>query len=478
MSTRQTKKTITRGASKDKFLSLESTDGRVKYIKTTGLCWEVTKSMRMLLRKTQSFRLKKFPVSFWNYTNLGEHGAHMTEAEVESWADAGFTVLQSPGFDPNDNAQKDHIIKLLNWADKLGMKLILCDPRCYAKKGKDGKPPVDYADGIRSALADFGNHPALFGFHVGDEPNAKFKNTFFECYRIQKEIAPHLHPFANLAPCWDPAAASLSYVGTDTWPNYLDEFVKKSNADLVGYDCYAQMASGDGDKGWNIYYRNLRLYREAALRNGIPFWNTILSVGHYQFRCPSQDEIRWQFNTSIAAGANGIVWFFYYMRQPHGNFRMSPVDEHWDKTQTYYDIRRVQKSFHRRYGDLFNRLVSTRVSFLFRTYGEGEMFKPDDLLKNIEDALTHITLMLIGEFMDIEGKRYVMFVNNSMAENGLFRITFQKNVKTFSWDWNGKEYEGGAYCNEGIGSDSEGNPVHSLWLAPGQEAVYRVEIRK
>lgn len=432
---------------------------------STALCVEVTKPMRALLEKNKSFGLKKYPISFWSYTNLKEHGIHMTEAEVKSWADAGFTVPQSPSFDPKDEKQLAHIGKILKWADKYGMKLIVTDPRGYAKEGN----PKEYADGIRAAVDDLGKYKALFGFHVGDEPDANFKNTFFECARIQKEAAPQLHPFANLLPHF-PGIEERA--GTDTWANYLDEYSKKSNADMVGYDCYAQMNPGDG--GWHDYYRNLKLYREAALRNGIPFWNTILSVGHFKYKCPNQDEIRWQFNTSLAAGANGISWFFYYMRMPHANYRLSPVDQHWDKTQTYYDIKRVQLDFHKHYGDLFNRIVSTRVTFYGKVYGDGEEFTPSDIVKNVENGSK--SPMVIGEFVDLEGRRYAMFVNNSISESEVFKITFPKDSKLYSWDWYGRENEGGAYCLLGIENDVEGNPVHSLILAPGQEAVYSIQI--
>ncbi len=428
--------------------------------------------MKGLIKKTQSLGLKSFPISFWSYTNLGEHEEHMTEAEVESWADAGFTVPQSPGFDPNDPAQKARIVKLLDWAHKRGMKLIVCDPRTYARKGPDGKPAPDYADGVKAAVADFGKHPGLLGFHVGDEPDAHMKEAFFACYKIQKKIAPHLHPFANLLPHFPGIEVRA---GTDSWPKYLDEYVKKSNADILGYDCYAQMNPGDG--GWHDYYRNLRLYREASLRNGVPFWNTVLSVGHFKYRCPNQDEIRWQFNTSIAAGANGISWFFYYMRQPEANFRMSPVDEHWNRTQTYDDIRRVQKSFHRRYGDLFNRVVCTSVSFFPNAYGGGDVFKPNEIVADIRPDCSNTHPILMGEFADLEGRRYVMFVNNSMTESERVKITFRKNARLFSWDWHGREYEGAAYCADGSGPEGDGIAVWH-WLAPGQEAVYRVEIGK
>ncbi len=433
---------------------------------------KVPKNVRAIVEKTQSFGLGRYPISFWSYTNLTEHGKYIDEDEVEEWADAGFTVPQSPRYDPNDPAQKAHMLKMLDWAHRRKMKLILCDPRGYAKKGPGGDKgliPADYADGIRAAAKDFGNHPATFGFHVGDEPGADFKLAFFECYRVQKEVAPKLHPFANLLPWW-PGAEKRA--GAPSWPAYLDEFVQKSHADLISYDHYAQMNPGEG--GWNGYFDNLELYREASLRNGVPFWNTILSVGHFRYRCPNYDEIRWQFNTTVASGAHGVLWFFYYMRQPHANYRLSPVDEHWNRTQTYDDIRRVQKSFHRHYGDLFTRLVSTRVTFTPKPYGQGQKFTPNGLVSQVRRSPKDHPLLL-GEFTDLGARRYVMIVNNSMTENIRVAITFPgKDVKVYSWDWSGRERPGGAYCADHQTRNEQGLTIDH-WLAPGQEAVYRVQ---
>jgi len=431
---------------------------------------DVPDNIKSIIEKTQSFGIGRYPISFWNYTNLVSHGQYMDVNEVAEWADAGFTVPQSPNYNPGDAKQKAHILNMLDWAHEYGMKLILCDPRCYAKKG-DGDSIIsnDYAQEVHSAFQDFGGHPATFGFHVGDEPDADMKEAFFECYRLNKEIAPDLHPFANLLPFF-PGIEKRA--GTDNWANYLDEFSSKSDADLLSYDCYVQM--NPGDAGWNNYYQNLKLYREASLRNGIPFWNTILSVGHFRYRCPNYDEIRWQFNTTLACGANGILWFFYYMREPHDNYRLSPVDELWDKTQTYYDIRRVQRNFHRRYGGLFTKLVCTNVMFYPDAYGEGKVFEPDGIVSGIlPDVQNHP--ILIGEFTDAGGQRYVMIVNNSMTENVNVGITFPgSDASVFSWNWSGIEYEGPAYCASGTVRDENGLAIRH-WLAPGQEAVYRIE---
>ncbi len=427
---------------------------------------EVPPQMRSIVEKTQSFGLGKYPISFWSYTNLNEHLRYMDEAEVDEWADAGFTVPQSPSYDPTKPEQVAHMRQMLDWAQERGIKLILCDPRGYAKVGPDGHAAPDYADGVRAAVAQFGDHPALFGFHVGDEPGRDAKHAFAECARIQSEIAPHLHPFGNHLPWW-PGAESV--VGNTSWPEYLDEFCAAAPGVLLSYDFYGQMAGNVAG-----YYENLRLYREASVRNGVPFWNTVLSVGHFRYRCPNYDDIRWQFNTTVCAGANGILWFFYYMRQPHDNYRLSPVDEHWERTQTYYDIRRVQKSFHRFYGDLFTRLVSTGVHFTPEAIGNGQAFTPNGLVSAVKpDKEGHP--LLLGYFADLQGQRYVMLVNNSTTESVNAALTFPgEDVKVFSWDWSGREREGGAYCAGATERTPEGLTIRH-WLAPGQEAVYRVQ---
>ena len=92
---------------------------------TASFAAEVSDNVKSIIEMNKSFGLNRYPISFWSYTNLNEHGEHMTEAEVESWADAGFTVPQSPSYDPTKPEQVEHIRKMLDWAQARNMKLIL-----------------------------------------------------------------------------------------------------------------------------------------------------------------------------------------------------------------------------------------------------------------------------------------------------------------------------------------------------------------
>lgn len=71
----------------------------IELVAVAGKAEVIPEKSRAVIEKSQSFGIGKYPISFWSYTNLKEHGQYMTEDEVKSWADAGFTVPIGPRFD-------------------------------------------------------------------------------------------------------------------------------------------------------------------------------------------------------------------------------------------------------------------------------------------------------------------------------------------------------------------------------------------
>lgn len=431
---------------------------------------EVTATEQKILAAKEAWRVTGYPIGFWNYLDLANpaHAAHQQESDVEQWRDAGFTLTFGPSFQPADERQLAQMHRLLDWARQRDIKLILVDPRGEAVA--EGAARESYLAGFQKAVDEFGSHPAVFGFHIGDEPDAAANARFLWTSREQRRLAPELVPFINLLPWWDGAEQR---VGAADWPEYLDRVVREGEVKLLCYDHYAQLTDANGVVG---YFRNLKLCRDAAMRHAVPFWNTLCSVGHWFYREPDYNDLRWQFNTTVCAGAGGVLWFFYYMRAPHENYRLSPIDEFWEPTPRFYDIRRVHRMFHRLYGDLFNRLVSTRVMFFPEGRGGFDAFQPDHLVKNIrfdghDGSAERSDSLMIGEFVDAAGIEYLMLVNNSPVNNiqVVVELAGPGSMEFFSRDW----YRAGGEVPLAGKVEENGNLSLRQFLAPGQEIVLR-----
>jgi hypothetical protein len=222
-----------------------------------------------------------------------------------------------------------------------------------------------------------------------------------------------------------------------------------------------------GKTGWHMYFKNLNEYRESAKRCGIPFWTTILSVGHFHYRCPSEDDIRWQFNTSVAYGAQGILYFFFYMRQPHDNYRLAPIDEFWDRTPVFDALKRTNKGFVKRYGRLFLDLEFEKA-MQWPTPVEGCVgFEPDDLLKDV--STDGRRPLIVSRFKDKQGRPWVAMVNNSTWQSTHATLVVNgASTKAYQMSWENKE--AGAAVEKG-----DGCVKITHWLCPGQMEVYRIE---
>lgn len=430
------------------------------------------KHVKEIVDKTLALGLNGYPIGFWNYNYLSvqENFDATNEQAVKEWADAGITVAQGPRYHLDAPKEIQRMHELLDWCKKYKIKLIVPDSRTsFPGDVNDGKATwTDYERRAKEAIAEFGGHPATFGFHVGDEPDAKMKATFFETVGRLKSLAPSLHPFANLLPYWDGMDKAA---GATSWPEYLDEYAEKGKPDIVSYDCYRQMETGE--ECLDIYYNNLRLHREAMLRNATPFWNSPLCTGHYQYRHPTRDELRWQFHTSIAFGAKGVCWFFWYHPYPEANYHNAPYDDFFKKTQTYYDLYDIQNRLQKRYGKVINKLVSTRVTFAgAKPLGGCKEFTPNGLVAEIGGGP-----ILVGEFVDPEGMRYVMLVNLKMEGASRMQITFTgKDAKYFSYRWvDGNEVEGRS--EESISENRDGplGPMIDHFAYPAQMVLYRVD---
>ncbi len=173
----------------------------------------------------------------------------------------------------------------------------------------DVNDPVQ-AKALDATIERVRNHPALYSYHLTDEPSAaRFPQLGRLVAYLRKKDPGHL-AYINLFPTY----ASNEQLGTkgDTTTAYrehLRQFIEVVKPSLISYDHYTFFKNSDGDQ----YFLNLALIREASLKAGLPFLNIIQACDSpgEGWRGPGENELRWLTYTSLAYGANGISHFRY-----------------------------------------------------------------------------------------------------------------------------------------------------------------------
>lgn len=386
---------------------------------------------------------------------------------VKDWEDLGFTLPMTPLFNP-DTDDKQKLIDILDAAHAKGMRMIVCDQRGYWRNlTRCGE--AAYREGFQNALKDFGSHPAVYGFHVGDEPNTQEFDDACRAQQIQLEMSPNHVAFLNLLPWHYGFEDRAGYIDFD---RYLDNYCTKSKTTLICYDCYSQM--NPGESGLDMYFNNLRMYWQASLRNNVPFWTTLLGIGHFNYRTPSFEDARWQLSTAAAHGAKGLLWFYIYLKESGlANYRNGAINEHGRRTEVFYHIADNVKSFISMFGDTLLRLTLNHVWHYGRCYGGFPMFMPDDKTKMLSSS--NDCPLILSYFTSDSGEDYLILVNNSVDKNTYAKFTLRGNKKIYMC------YDGGELREIRLSGDSphveydDQTTQLGHWLSAGQAILVKYQ---
>ncbi len=402
--------------------------------------------------------MKKFPIGFWNYTT-----GQLRAKDVKDWVDLGMTMANSPEI--TENTDKKVIHEILDACAENDIKVIMCDHRGLWNDASED--PEGYKARFRAAYEEFGKHPAVFGFHIGDEPfNDKAFADSSAAYRLQLEIAPELTPFLNYMPYWK--GQEKDNLKAPSYVDWVKRTVDEADLKIFSYDRYSQL--NPGEEGVHEYFTNLRLVREAADLTGVTPWTTLLSVGHFKYRCPSENDLRWQLSTAVVSGMEGIMWFFIYERECRVNYRLPPIDAFGERTETFNWLARTNKYFLHQYGDFFMRAKRIKTVHVGKAYGGYELFeagKTDDV---VLDVTTSDNVPAILSFYELDGKKWVAVVNNSPTEDTEIMLRITKNVKNlYRYSFNRQLIPIRMLINQ------EDSYLGGEWHFPGQINLYCFE---
>lgn len=302
----------------------------------------------------------------------------------------------------------------LDLAQKHGLKVLINDPRITAKRAND----AGFAEGLATVVQDYSDHPALWGYFITDEPSA---SQFENLAAIHRELLKHdasRVPFINLFPTY----ASPQQLGTDTYEQHVDAFMRTVKPKVLSYDHYALMQNGIRPD----YFENLEIIRRAGLKYNTPFVYVLLSVPHFSYRDPSESDLRWQINTALAYGAQGIVYFTYVSPPETKDFEgwgEAIVTGDGKPTPRYEQVKRINAEV-RTLGKVLTTLTSTAV-YHTEPVPQGATGLPaTDLVSSVTGGE-----LVVGHFRNAQGRRYILFANRNPQADVEVSITFSCELK-------------------------------------------------
>ncbi len=255
----------------------------------------------------------------WYWAGPGTHN-DVNEKTVSQLAAGGWTMAWDMGWPRTGEP------KYLDLYHRHGLKVALN----LARFVEEWEPKADFNFDDREQTRELDelidrvrNHPAVYAYFLWDEPNASRFPFFGRFVAHLRKLDPTRPAIVNLYPTY----ASSAQLGTDSYQEHLQQFVKTVRPDVLSYDHYPFVAGADFWFGH--YFLNLGLVREAAVKAGVPFINIIQSSPWIEWdHVATEGEVRWQVYTSLAYGAQGICHFVYNARHvSRGLFKDSPESE-------------------------------------------------------------------------------------------------------------------------------------------------------
>lgn len=166
-------------------------------------------------------------------------------------------------------------------------------------------------DSTEVAVRLLQDHPALYGWHLKDEPET-WDFAWLKALAAKVDsLDGGKHPcYINLYPDWA--------WGGELYENHIKAFASEVNVPFYSFDQYPITENEDGSvslrPGW---YRNLEVFSAMARSNGKPFWAFALTTSHHLgapspeafYPVPTLGHLRLQVFSDLLYGAQAIQYF-------------------------------------------------------------------------------------------------------------------------------------------------------------------------
>lgn len=255
------------------------------------------------------------------------------------------------------------------------------------------------------------NDPIIWGYALRDEPSA---TDFPYLAKRAQEVRKH-HPgkltYINLFPDY----ANAEQLGTETYDEHVRLFMETVQPGVLSMDHYP-IFKPDRD-GRDKYCVNLASMRKHSQKAQVPFWNFFNTMPYGNHTDPTEGQLRWQINASLAYGAKGVMYFCYNTPRgkefPKGG---AIIRRDGRKTRHYEEAQRINLGL-RNWGPTLMKLSSTRVVRVNKEKGDvaAYVLAGTPILNLQRDTVDPSQDYLVGAFMHEDGRRAVLLQNYRYA---------------------------------------------------------------
>ncbi len=409
----------------------------MKFIKTffTLICLLMLQHSGIAQVKTtvtpNSVNDKVFPLMAWDYVN--------SEKVLNDMQECGINLVAFVDPEFLDSCHKYGVRGIVYNEELSGLFLSAFD----SKKAN----PI-----IEELIAKYNDHPALYGYHLKDEPQTSEFPELAKSIELIKKLAPGKWPYVNLFP---------TQIFGDHYLTHLDQFGCLCQPTAYSYDNYVEdYFVKDGQK--SFFWTNLEQVRNASLKYNLPFWNCILTAPHWDYSLVTDVNLRIRIFGSLVYGAKGFAFYKFMsaslpiLNAPDlGNFRGGPLDQFGERTPTWDLLRNMNRQI-QNLGETLLKLRSVEV-YHFGSIPEGSRgVMKHCLLKDVPYGE-----FVAGDFVHEDGSSYVMIVNKSPDKSAPIMPVFRDQTKKIKYlsPWKGELEDFNSY----------------FWLAPGQGVLLKLE---
>jgi hypothetical protein len=280
----------------------------------------------------------------------------------------------------------------------------------------------------------FADGPACWGYILADEPDAGALPGLAKLAEEVRTKHPGRFGYVNLFPNYVPLWA----LKTPTYDAHVAQFIDLVKPEVLSMDHYPAMRP-DADSR-NAYCDNLETMRTHALKANIPHWNYFYSMPFNDRLDPTEAQLRWQINTSLAYGSKGILYFCYWTpgkgAKGAGEFPKGGaiITAEGLKTRHYDEAKRINAEL-KALGPTLMQLTSTGVHRFSTdpaskppaTTASTTPHSPLRSLKRVGgDPYNEF---IVGTFTHSDGRRAVLIVNHNYSFTAWPTIEFDADPK-------------------------------------------------